>query len=387
MQSSELSNKSFMFTIDTSYNIKAVLNTLPHVVYCCIKTSYQPNLIRKDFEKWRSGDYTMHAANDNLIINESNRVYIFMPHNNITQSELLWLLFDELKLTNQKINQLQNNQLQNNKLPCEINKLSLVTLDYKISTLNINLNELNVFLSNICNYVIGVRGYWLNNSFITFNITQVLCADDRKFEPFVDLKLVNTRSTIPDENAYITIHDLLGSFSNLSIRLYCKENNIMKNDCNNFISKSANAYFEGTETSMQKELTKKFFEASDFSLEKLEYKTSIIIDTSDQKCFSKLNEIMKVRNMQIIEGFGHWINPIIFTITKLVFKSLDDEDDFEKIESIGNKSEHQNKNSLKFIKTIEKFYRKDSKIPNQIVFVSDNTSGIQYNLHLLVTFE
>jgi hypothetical protein len=375
-----------MFTIDKSYNIKAVLNSLPHVIYSCdsLKTGYNNTLIRKDFEKWRSGNYDLQfSTNDTLIINENNRNYIFTLANNISTSEILWLLFDELQSTNKKIDNFNLQEDKKINIAHDNNKISLLSIDYKISTLKINLNEFNDFLSEFCNYVIGVRGYWLDNTFITFNITQILCLDDRKFEPFVDIKLINTKSTVPDENSYITAHDLLSSFSNVSLRFYCKENNIMINDLNKFISKSANAYFEGVETSMNKELTKKFFNTSDFSLE---HKTSIIIDLTDLKCFDQLNKFMEIRNMQFIDGKGYWINPLSFKITKMVFKTLSDDDEFEKIDDINNISEKKDKISPKLIKQIEKTYHKNHS-PDKIIIWCDNTTCLQYNLHLLVTFE
>jgi len=412
--SNHQSNIKLIFTIDKSYNIKAVLTSLPHIVYGfqVIHYKYPISVIRADFDRWHNGIYTVDPASDDnkLIIREEDRVYTFLPAGNLNNVEILWLFLDELTLLNgklgEKLNDLKGAQpaLQTSEVkqvaPQSTSQsaahATLFNVDYRINMINIDLLGLNEFLSKHCSYVVGVRGYWIGNTHVTFNITQVLCLNSKPFEPFVNVKLVN-KSTLPDENPFIVAHDLLKSFSNISLRLYCKESHIMTIDLNDFVSKSVNAFLEGSEADVRNELNRRFYETSDFVLERLEYRTSLILDTSNAKCFAQLNKLMQTRNMQIVEGSGHWLNPLLFVVTKLVFRALDvdgripDDDGFEKLENCSDQREQKNiaapKPHLSLIKGIEKYYRKNPTTANQLILVSNSSSASNYNVHLLLTLE
>lgn len=429
-----MSNNKFVFTIDNAYNVKAILTSLPHVIFkLSANTVALPRTtLRHEFENWRHGNYIIDSSStDNkLVIRGSTGLYTFVPIDNLQSNEMLWLFVDELKLTNQKldsqtelINILKESIVNTNKsikeskeshepikeshepIKDSISDYRVVNVDYRINTLSIDVVYFNNYMAeNVNNYIIGIRGYWIGTSYVNFNITQVLCRDG-KFESFNDIKLINNRivhSNASTDNTSITAHDILGSFSNLSLKFYYDEIHIMSIDLNNFISKSVNAYLEGNEHDVKTELTKKFYETTDCTLSRIEYKTSIVLDTTKVDGFNYLNSIMETRNMQIIEGGGHWVNPILFLITSITFKPLEEtqqlsmstqsnEEEFETVNSnelAENKSPTKNNLAqIRKINKVEKFYGKNPTTPGQIILNSNNSSPTNYNTHLLLSID
>lgn len=131
-----------IFTIDQKYYIKAIYRSLPHLVYGVDtnKLRYSSEVIQKDFNKWRNGDYVYEEfpKQKQITIHEDERVYTFSEISALTPTEIMWATFDELTRMNNNVEYLSdNNHTDENK---SINESQILAT-----------NEVDKILSGIIN--------------------------------------------------------------------------------------------------------------------------------------------------------------------------------------------------------------------------------------------
>ena len=202
----------------------------------------------------------------------------------------------------------------------------LFSVDYTIDINSIKLTrEFNDYFADVSEYeIVGIRGYWLGNQMLHFNVCQIIVDIHRLFEPFKCIQMIRT-STLrhEDDLPHVTAHDMLRTFPEYDIRFYNNVHHVPRANRLKFATDSISSYLENREQEGKDSLKQKIFSSSTFMLEKLEYKTSININV-DNPDLDLLNSIMSDRNMEITEGSGMWTGPDVFNINRLVFKTFDD---------------------------------------------------------------
>ena len=194
---------------------------------------------------------------------------------------------------------------------------------------NPDLYKLNHYLID-CNRgtVIGIRGYWTNPIQSHFNIVQLLFHKGLDFKPFTSCQLVS--SAVPKDNAFVVAHDMLGYLSGKTLRLGYDERNLLAIDEKNFVSDTMHELLKSSETKIHKNLMHSIKANPNLEIESITYKTSIIIDLTDNNSADVLNQMMDKTSMTIKSGSGHWLGPLTFLITSIVLIP-DETDDFETI--------------------------------------------------------
>lgn len=205
-------------------------------------------------------------------------------------------------------------------------EFDLVTCDFTFNTVNKSgIEELNAQLSKVATgFVIGIRGYWYGGDRLKFNVVQLVCNKSKPFAPFVEFKLTNNQVSYSDERAHIIVHDMLGSFTGVSLRFYYNEFHILTIDENKFVSKTISEYLDHCEDSHKTELKKELMTSTDFEVAEIAYKVHFQIDLSDTTNVDYLNKIMQDRQMKVVGGEGFWVNPLVFTVTKLTLMPVTD---------------------------------------------------------------
>lgn len=356
-------NKNIVFTIDRGFNIKAIYESFPYLAFKFNDPDNEHAIeqVIKDFKKWRSGDYHIFENSTNsLIIKEENRVYKFQPCDDLGVTDLIWLMYEKKHL-------IENQQ------DSKSHYYELLQVEYAFDVLN-DENEITEKFNNYCvehiiNQIIGVRGYWFNNRL--FNIVEVLVKRDTTFIPFETIQLTNE----PVSNCII-VHDLLNEISRPKLCLYTKSKHIPTFDRNKFITKSVLDLFISGEELARQNLNNKLIHMSPFTLEKIEYKTSIDVDISNPD-IDYLNQLIKTRNMEIVEGSIIWKSPVLFTIIRIVFKDMMDE-----VKTTSSISP-----SRWTIINMERYARKNTTDSKQVILHSVSQSSINYNINIALNYK
>lgn len=388
------------FIIDRSYNIKIICRTTPYIIFVKNTESlpYTNEVIERDLKKWQSGKYLISSYNENLlVIQEGDRIYDFTACTEISNIDMLWILFEIDDFRKPKSNK-QIESKNTLELTKNSDSFTVIKVDYRIVKLDDNqtaLNNLNDFIKDNYNYyVVGIRGYWMDNSFLNFNVTNLICLPSKTFQTFTKISLIMSKTS--DEETYLDVHDMLNSITKMHLRLYYKESHILTVDLNNFISKSMSVFLEGNEESARKELTKAIKKSDIFTLRTVCYDTQIIIDFASLD-IEKLNNMITLRSMDLVNGYGTWLSNTTFEITKLTFKMTesddsknptdsknpDDSDDFEKINITSTTIDDTPKKIKDIVKIYMSSLDKKNKNENDIIIKSMNVSNYNYNCDVL----
>lgn len=198
----------------------------------------------------------------------------------------------------------------------------LFSVDYMIDINSIKITRLfNEHFADVTEHeIVGIRGYWVGNQMLYFNVSQIIIDMHRSFEPFKSIQLIKTSTLRGDDDLpHVVAYDMLRTFPEYNIRFYNNVHHVPRASRLKFATESISAYLAAREQEGKDSLKQKIFSSTAFALEKLEYKTSINVDT-EATDFDMLNNIMIDRKMEILEGSGSWSSPSVFNISKLVFR-------------------------------------------------------------------
>ena len=235
----------------------------------------------------------------------------------------------------------------------------LIPIDYKLCAIDSErtLKFNNHFEERIACKIIGIRGYWLGNQMINFNIVEVLVVPSKKYDDFISIQLVNSVNKY--DSPYIIAHDLLCPTPAKSIYFFNLNSDIYDIDQNKFITESIMSYVKKSEENAKELLSQQFLQSSDFKLASIEYNTLITINVEEPD-LKYLSHLINLRNMKLVSGAGIWRDYNTFIITSLVFSS--------------------DKNETSEVTKIEKNYKKSVSTDNQVLIQSKD-----YNINLTLT--